>query len=122
MNLVHVAFFIVTLTALEVTAELALDADAKSNTYGWSVVLGVTLYVILAVVFAYTMRAEPDNLGTINTAWQASNIFIVFLVAWWFLGEPFNVLHIVGAIMGLLGACLMFAAEVVDLPTLLNKH
>ncbi len=42
------------------------------------------LYVLVAVVFGYTLRLQPESLAVINTLWQCLNIAIVYAVGIFF--------------------------------------
>ena len=62
------------LLAFEVSAEILLHKWATSQRLPY-LVIGVIMYVLLALVFAHAMR--HGELTTINAGWQCGNIVLV---------------------------------------------
>ncbi len=109
----QVLLWVALLTALEIFAELCLNAGSKKNQYELWFYSGVIAYIGVAIIFAYTMRTQPQKIGTINTIWQAANIAVMFGISSVFLKESFKTIQVFGAVFALIGAILMVVGETI---------
>lgn len=114
-----VIIFILTLTFLEVVAEISLKPHNHSGsnffTKNYLILIGILLYVFIAILLAVLLRltanSEGTKLGVINTTWQALNIVIVFLVSLFVFKEKFKAWQVVGVVLAMLAAIIMIVAD-----------
>tara|TARA_B110000046_G_C12993224_1_gene398805 strand:+ start:1390 stop:1692 length:303 start_codon:yes stop_codon:yes gene_type:complete len=72
------------LLGVEVASEILLNEWATTDQTRY-LVAGICTYMILAVVFAFSMKT--GELTTINTAWQCGNVVLVSLYGMFVLEE-----------------------------------
>lgn len=111
INKMSVVFLIILLTAVEIVAELLLNAQSKQNKYGLYFYGGVAGYVAVAYVFARAMRQDPDNIGIINTVWQVANIASMLVISYFFLRETFKPIQLVGGVLAVASGTSMVVGE-----------
>ena len=66
--------WVASLLGLEVASEILLHKWSETDEFRY-MLAGICTYVILAVVFAYSMRS--GEMTTINTAWQCGNVVLI---------------------------------------------
>ena len=108
----HVLLLTAVLVFLEVCAELLLRPINATNAYDARFLFGVLLYLLVAAIFGYTLRLQPESLAVINTLWQCLNIAVIYAIGIFVLNEKVKPLQTVGAVLATFAAFLMVVPEI----------
>ena len=105
MDLIHRTdiHYALVLTALEVVADASLKA-ASQRSGAWLSPLGATLYLVIAYVLQ--MSIMRNNLGIVNSAWNAGTTITAVLTGMWF-GETYTYKQLAGIGLIALGVFLI---------------
>ena len=85
--------WIASLLGLEVASEILLHRWAETDELRY-MLAGICTYVVLAVVFAYSMRS--GEMTTINTAWQCGNVVLISVYGMLVLREQLTMRQKIG--------------------------
>jgi multidrug transporter EmrE-like cation transporter len=105
---VQIIFLILILVVLDAISAYYLN-KTRSNKY--YLILGVFIYIIIALIFAYTLTIDSNKLGIINTIWQCFNITLIFLVSFFIFQEKFTRIQYVAVFLAIIASILMVIPE-----------
>jgi multidrug transporter EmrE-like cation transporter len=69
-----------------------------------TLVVGVSLYAILAIVLAYILKMFPSEMVVINTLWQTINIIVITLIGVIVYKEPISKIQKLGIILAVVAS------------------
>ena len=98
--------YLVSLIALEALAEMSLKQWAVTQRARF-VLAGCVMYVLVALLFALTLRTEASGLVQLNTLWQVGNIVLITCVAVLVFGERLSYKHMLGVSLAVVSTVLM---------------
>jgi len=99
-------FLLFLLICVEALAETSLHKWAKTNKV-YFIISGITLYIVVSLLFSYTLKQDKSNLVKINTLWQVGNILLIALIGVFLLKEKLSHKQILGIILALTSTFLM---------------
>jgi multidrug transporter EmrE-like cation transporter len=105
---VQIIFLILILVILDAISAYCLN---KTRTNKYYLILGVFIYIIIALLFAYTLTMDSKKLGIINAIWQCLNITLIFLVSFFIFGEKFTPVQYFAIFLAIIATILMIVPE-----------